>query len=130
MKKLKGNITISRNSHDEINISITDDKSLIEFVEFTMDLESFAKAITGQGLMSGEFSVRGLDKVGKKIEQKPLIFTVPDAWNAKQWAKENAHKFAEEGWAASDYFGSQTSIKHEGETVIAIGRQFRYVEEE
>jgi hypothetical protein len=129
-KKLKGKITISRNSDDVIRITIEDSLSHIEFVEFELDLESYAKAVSGQGCIHGEFSVRGLDKVGKKIEQKPLVFEVPDRWGAKDWAQANAHKFAEEGWTASTYFASQSSIRYEGDKTIAHGTQFRYVEEE
>jgi hypothetical protein len=54
--------------------------------------------------------VFGLDRVGKKMEWKELVFTMPENVGYKERDKiayEQALKSVPEGWVVSNYFGSQ-----------------------
>lgn len=42
----------------------------------------------------------------------------------------NCHKFVDEGFTASTYFGSQGSFRYENEKQYALGTQYRYLDEE
>lgn len=132
-KSLTGKITISRVTSNEggyIEVRLEDDNSGCQFASFKMSLEDFGAAVTGQGYMHGELEVRGLDKVGKYHEMKPLIFEVKDSYGAKDEAARECQKHADEGWIADGYYSSQGSIQHskDGKT-YAHGVQRRWVDD-
>jgi len=133
-KKLKGQISISRVFGDEsyIQIEIIDKNSRAHFLEIRMDFEEFAKCLTGQSHIDMEFTPRGLYVVGKIKEQKELKFEIPESINFlhhKDYAEKHAQTFADDGWTASLYFGSQDSITKDIDTGIyyANANQYRYV---
>ena len=132
MKVLEGSITISRcsgNSGELIHIQIRDGGSRLHFVDITMTPEEFGQAVTGLAARPVKFEVRGLENVGKTLETKNLIFPVPDSYKAKDFARDNAQSFADDGWIADTYFSSQNSIqRHDDEKYYAHGTQRRYVE--
>lgn len=135
MKKgLEGKINIIRpmnSDNDGIRIELIDENSHIHFLELKMTLADFTKAVTGQGYIPMEFTVRGLENVGLVKEQLPLTFPLPPDTNfssEKEVAKELAHKHCYEGYQPSLYFGSQTSFSTKNGVRVARTTQFRYVE--
>lgn len=131
MKELEGKITISKVSGYDgqyVEIQIEDNGSRNRFVTVKLSLENFAKAIMNQGYIPMTFETGNLAVVGKDIESKELIFPVDGWFHAKDFAEENCQKFAEDGWTASTYFRSQSSIQlHDDGKHYAHGTQFRYV---
>lgn len=74
--KLKGTITIARSSGDieggrNIHIEIRDELSGVEFVDLRMTAEDFGNACVGSlAFRPCEIEIQGLDKIGKKRENK------------------------------------------------------------
>ncbi len=136
--KIQGKLTISRpiggSGPGEIRITLEDPIAVIQFVEARVSLEGFTEAITGRGYVDCELDLRGLDRVGMIREIKPLEFELPARLAHKrgerQLAEELCDSFAEEGWVADGYFGSQSSIQHRDGKRIAVGRQVRWVPRE
>ena len=83
MDKLKGKLTISYvtncgNSADNyVAIRVEDSSSTIHFLEIKMDLEIFAKALFGQGVVPIEFVLQGTQLVGKQYEYKSVEIKIP-----------------------------------------------------
>jgi hypothetical protein len=71
---MKGKISIGKvtcsDTEDYVRVELTDESSSIQFVTAKMSLLNFAKVITGQGYLEIDYELRGLDKVGKKLEVK------------------------------------------------------------
>lgn len=132
MKNLKGEIQISRPSYGDgsefIEIQITDESSRTRFVKLKMSYSDFTRAITGQSCIPITFDTSGLDVVGMVKETKDLVFPIPKY--DSDWAKENCHKFADEGWIADTYFRSQKSLRGQDGNYTAHGTQYRYVKME
>lgn len=126
-KKLKGQLSICMCSNGKISITIVDESSRVEFFDGEITPEEFGLAVTGLGARPIEFEARGMDKVGLKKESKPLVFPIPDTekWSEKEWAAKNAQRYAEIGWTADTYFGSQTSVRKG----VAYTNQYRFVKE-
>lgn len=131
-KKLEGKLTISKtNGYNGqwIEISIRDENSGITFVEATLSLEDFAKAVTGQGALPTSFEVRNLRNVGLMCLTKPLVFELKGKTNEyKAQAEARCDKEADPGWIADGYYRSQTSIQHRDGKTYAHGFQRRFVE--
>ena len=124
--KLKGKLTISRQQgggkDDRICISIVDEDAAVEFVEAELTLEQYALAITGLGRVECDVEVRGLDKVGKRMELDTLIFPLKIAdddygTGRKAHATKRAKEACPAGWVPDCYFNSQGSFfQRDGET--------------
>ena len=115
-KMIKGKITVSRPSYgdgrEKIEITIEDRNAVISFLEIHMNLDDFAKCITGE-YVDCEFEARGLDNVGKVRETKTIKFKIADDYiysGRKPLAIEKAKKHTPDGWVASEYYGSQNSF--------------------
>ena len=121
---IPGKLTISRwhssDGDDTIHITLVDGLASIEFAEVSLTPEQFALAITGLGRIVCDMEVRGLDRVGKKMEHDSLEFPLgveSYAKNAKKVAIKKAHEACPEGWIPDTYFGSQDSFFYrDGET--------------
>ena len=79
---MKGRISISRWSanfepFEGVRIEITDEASVVHFLEVNMDVTEFARALMGLGEQNCEFKLRGIDVVGKRREHKQLLIDVP-----------------------------------------------------
>ena len=128
---LKGSITITRSSRDVICIRLEDDNSRIGFLELEMQPEDFAMALTGLGYQPIEFTVRGLENIGKfKVSERRTI-TCPgkdlyDRSKLEKWLEENAK---EDGWNVLTYLGSQGSIRSVPEGQELNYHVYKYVEE-
>ena len=111
----KGNISISRDSRNNINIRLRDKVSRTEFVDVCMSLENYAMLITGLAEVEVVGEVRGLETVGKKriIEQRSFVPTTENTTRdfLEQYIKDNLQ---EEGWIVSPALRSQASIKYDG----------------
>ena len=113
-QNIEVSITISKDSNDCVSLSLVDSASRIEFVDVKFSLESFARALMGQGwIKSDSCEIRGLDKVSKTKVVEARCVEVPhigyDRETYVQWLKDNAQ---EEGWIIDTYLGSQSSITH------------------
>lgn len=132
--KHKAALTISRpsysNGKQKISISVEDVDAVIDFLEIEIDLDEFARCITGLGMAKCEMEVRGLKNVGKKRESMDIVFEMPDVdYNKKlETAQRLAKEAAPEGWESSVYFGSQDSFFTKDGKQYARTRASRCVE--
>lgn len=125
--KIKSNVTISRGSDDIVRIAIECDESHTRFVETQMDLESFARAITGQGFIHCAAIVRGLEYIGKRKITETRRIEAPRLGYEKEkyiaWLKD---EYREDGWLVDDYLGSQNSISFNGNKTYLNFFVYRY----
>lgn len=109
---MKCKVTISRDNHDTVRISIVDDASGIEFVEAHMDCATFGMCITGMSYQEAKLEVRGLEWVGKKrVTENRSIVCPLETYKTDElsaWLKENAK---EDGWLVSTYLGTRGSVQ-------------------
>jgi hypothetical protein len=133
--KHKAELSISRPSYGDgrkkISILVNDSEARIEFLEIEIDLEAFSECITGLGHCDCEMEVRGLQNVGKKIENMPIVFEVPKELRYKgkcDGVNMLAEKATPAGWKCSMYFGSQTSFFSKDDKYFARTTASRWVE--
>ena len=112
---IKGSITISRPSYGDgrkkITIEIMDRNAVTRFLDIEIDYDKFAELVTGLSSVDCDFTVRGLDRVGKTRESKTLEFPFKHVYTGiKESAYKEALKQTPEGWECSSYFSSQTSF--------------------
>ncbi len=114
---IKGELSIVRSSCNDgkkcIRIMVDDVEANIEFLDIEVALDDFADCLTGLSLVKCDIDVRGLDKVGKRLETDDLIFEMPSRVKyseRNQVAAELARESAPDGWEASDYFCAQDSF--------------------
>lgn len=130
--KIKGSVSISRNSRDEVNIRIHDAASGTEFVDVSLSLENYALLITGLSRVDCQGEVRGFDKVGKnKIHETRSVVCPVGGYDKKvfqEWLVDNCQ---EAGWELNTYLGSQNSLTTNelGERVLNYS-VVKYVEDE
>lgn len=128
-----GKITISKvqgsSFEDKVLIRIQDESSRIEFFRGYMSLKDYGSLITGSR-GDVEFTLTNIENVGKIKETKELSFEVPhdQRFHRHEWAEKNCQVFADKGWTAESYFGSQNSFYSGGNgKLYAVTRQYRYV---
>jgi hypothetical protein len=123
------NVTITRTSRDLISIRLRDSASRIEFVEVTMSLDDFARAVTGLSEISAKAELRGLEHVGKtkQIEQRRVECPIKSYSRdvLQNWLEENCQ---EEGWIINSYLGSQNSISYKDDKTIINYSVYRYID--
>ena len=112
MKQVQANITISKNSNNEIHIEVQDSTSRILIVEAKLTLEDFAQAITGLAHIPVYAVVSELAQhIGKTKIMEQRTATCPiSSYKRKEleeWLVENCQ---EDGWYLDTYLGSQGSI--------------------
>jgi hypothetical protein len=114
---IKGELSIVRPSCSDgkkyIRIMVGDVEARVQFLDIEIALDDFAECLTGLSLVKCDIDVRGLDKVGKRIESDELIFEMPSRVKyseRKQIAAALARKAAPDGWEASGYFYAQDSF--------------------
>jgi hypothetical protein len=108
---IKGNLTLLFNS-DGLHIEIADDGASLKFVDLKIAPEDVCKLLSRQAQISCNIEVKGLEKVGKKMEWKKLEFEIPKDTPYKEEdnvAKEYAYIHCPEGWTPETYFGSRDS---------------------
>lgn len=127
--KINANISISRNSSDEIGISVADEASGITFLDLRLTPQEFAMALTGCAYTDVKAAeVRGMDVVGKRKVVEPRTVVYPgESYGSREemraWLKENGK---EEGWIVDSYLGSQSSISRKGDETILNYSVYRF----
>jgi hypothetical protein len=113
---IQGNLTISRVhstvEDDYIEVRLRDDDAATEFVVAKVSLADFASALTGCSHVGCELDVRGLERVGKKMELDTLEFQMPnDGYsNRKETACAAVKSFCPIDWTPDMGFNSQGSF--------------------
>lgn len=120
-KKIQCSVTISRNSHDEITITIRDQASRINFVSATMTPDAFALAVTGLAEQPATAEVFGLEHVGKRkiMEQRVAVYPGRE-FSKKELTKWLTENHQEEGCILNPRLDSQSSVQHnsDGSTTL------------
>jgi len=121
-KTFEGRISISRcrgasekeETYDKIHITLEDGKSGCQFLEVSLGLEEYARAISGQGYISCEFEIGNMDVIGKKREVKTEAVPVPDLHLTPELVSEALKPFEIDGWLArSSDLGNHHNIVYE-----------------
>lgn len=129
--KFKGNISITRDSRNNINIRLRDKVSYIEFVDVYMSLEDFAMMITGLAEVEVQGDVKGMDNVGKKKVSEARSYHTTEHTSRKALETYIKENLQEEGWTLNASLNSQSSLKYDGVGgTTANYSVFKYVEDE
>jgi hypothetical protein len=111
-KELKGQVSILIN-REYTTIEIHDDEANIKFATIELTPEQLSMCLSRQASVNCKLIVRGLEKVGKKHENKSFEFILPK-WYANRDDRvrlaEYAQSLLSNGWIADAYFGSQDSF--------------------
>jgi hypothetical protein len=115
--KLEGKITVLI-SRDETKIMVKDPIANVTFLTVILTPEQLSEALSRQSHTDCEIEVFGLDKIGKKHENKTFEFEIPCEL-ASSKHEEELRKIAQrqlvDGWTAQGYFGSQDSFFKKGD---------------
>lgn len=127
---MKAKITISRDSTDQIRISINDEESRELVARLTLSLADFASAVTGLAFVSGDVQYGKLENVGKRKVIERRRIHVPglgySRTEAEDWLRVNAQ---EDGWHLDCSLRSQDSIVTQASDGATLNYSvFRYVE--
>lgn len=106
-KRLKGRLTISRIGalkNDYIRMALEDESSGIEFLAVNISLENFCRAVTRAGSLPCEYTLAGVELIGKTIETKTEY--VPFSWDEAtkdfdKWFQKAVKPYQVDGWLAS-----------------------------
>jgi len=110
--KLQGSISILIN-REYTTIEIEDENANTRFVKVTLTAEQLSAALSRQMSVECELEVKGLNRVGKKHENKAFEFEIPKELRSSDNKKELnnlAQSQLTDGWIADTYFGSQNSF--------------------
>jgi hypothetical protein len=110
MMKINGNLSILV-SKECTRIEIKDSDAGTRFLSIKLDPETFCALLGRLADVSVELEVRGLEKVGKKMEIDKLEFEIPphDYASKDHLAIEEAKRVSPAGWIPDGYFNSQDS---------------------
>jgi hypothetical protein len=111
--EIKGKITLLIN-REYTSIAIRDANANTTFCEVILTPQQLNNALSRLGYVDCKLNIGGLDKIGKKHENKIFEFpiTVKDRKNNKhlQGIAQSLLDKENEGWIAEDYFNSQDSF--------------------
>jgi len=107
---MKGRISINKVTcqapeKDYVIIELEDELSSVEFVQARMSLETFGRALFGLSSLPVEFELRGLDKVGKKLENKIEEVFIPcetELYATDKEIRQAIKKYEVDGWIGRD----------------------------
>lgn len=107
---MKGHINIGRwqanfEPREGVRIEIVDEDSRIHFLEINMTVEDFARAVMGLSEQDCTFELRGVDRVGKRRENKQVLVDVSADVVMRRDAKAAAEVLAAhevDGWIAPE----------------------------
>lgn len=120
-------LSVTRNSSDQIMVSVRDEGSRITVCELRLTPEQFALSVTG--LVTGGVAVEygNLQHVGKtKIREKRQIacdFCTMSRPQLETWLAENAR---EDGWIVDNYLRSQGSVEWRDGIMMLNYSVYRY----
>ena len=125
-----GYISCTRNSRDNIRITLGDENSRQKITEVTLTLEAFALLITGLYEIECQHeTTKDVSNIGKTKITEARTIVAPYMGYSREayedWLEENAQ---EEGYNLNTYLGSKTSINHDTEnnTVILNYMVYKY----
>jgi len=99
---------------ESTTIELIDDSSSITFARVKLTPEELSSCLSRQAYVSCQTELKGLDKVGKKMENKDHCFIIPnDLPKGEEKDKELlkiCNQTIPEGWIADSYFRSQNSF--------------------
>ena len=110
--KLKGKISILIN-REYTTIEVEDENANCTFLKINLTPEQLSMALSRQMSIDCELDIIGLDKIGKRHENKKFAFAIPKTIRGSQYSKTLqtlAQSKLEDGWIADNYFGSQDSF--------------------
>jgi len=97
-----------------MRIEIMDANSGVRFCKVRMNPKATCAAMGRLAHTPGKADVRDLDKVGKYLIFKPLVFEIPDceSWDKErhELAVKEAERLCPAGWEADKSFNSQDSF--------------------
>lgn len=131
-KTIQTQVTISRNSSDEIHIEVIDQKSKVRFVRVKLTPHDLAMALTGLSMIDTSAEVVGLDVVGKLKVSKSRTVECPldthDRVKLRDWLEQNCQ---EDGWFLDSFLGAQSSVGRSKDGGVQLNyRVYRYVEQD
>lgn len=127
--KIQANISISRNSSDEMTIRVQDETSRANFLVLTLTPADLMSALTGLAFVDAKSAeVNGLDVVGKKkiTERRTAVYpgnSLDSKDKMQKWLSKNC---MEDGWIIDLYLGSQSSIGRSGDKATLNYSVYRY----
>jgi hypothetical protein len=113
--KIEGRISILIN-REYTTIEIKDDKANTTFVKATLTPDQLSAALSRQVSIECDVEVHGLERVGKKHENKTLEFEIPKNLETSYLKRDEdklqkiAQSHLSDGWIAERYFGFQGSF--------------------
>ena len=110
--KLEGRISVLIN-RDGTTIEVEDENANAMFLKITLTPEQLSAALSRQKAVECEIEVRGLEKIGKKHENKRFEFEIPSDLASSRNENELqklAQSLLSDGWIAERYFSSQDSF--------------------
>lgn len=111
--KINGDITILADK-DGARIEIRDRDASVLFVEINLSSQQFCQALGRLAHVKCNLNVSGLNKVGKKHENKTFEFELPknmELWGTdKKIIADYAETITPEGWKNDRYFNSRDSF--------------------
>lgn len=129
-QKIKVEVSISRNSSDEITFRFDDKLSRAQFLAVKMTPHDFAMAITGLSYIECDAVVRALEYVGKQkvTEQRTVEYTGPSTYDREAMGKWLKDTQQEDGWHLSTYLGSQSSVDYKDGKTLLNYHVYKFVE--
>lgn len=115
-KTIAGEMCISRDNHNSINIEMVCSESNTKFVHVRLTAEQFGMMVTGAYQSGIKIVVQDLDRVGKQkvIEHRQMVH--PESYSNReareQFLIDNAQ---EEGWILNPSLRSQQSVQYRGD---------------
>ncbi len=112
-----GKMSISRTHcsrrDDYVHITISDEKSGIQFIDLRMDFEPFAEMLLGLSCQPCKFELYGVDNIGERKEIKHenvLIFTGATSYDRRVSIAE----YEVDGWIGRDLDASNSHRRVQG----------------
>jgi hypothetical protein len=98
-------------SENNTTIKIYDEDADVQFCEIELTSKQFCQALGRLAHTHCEIEVRGLEKLGKKMEHKNFEFEISNKdYGDKVVACQIVKKLCPDGWTPDYYFGSRGSF--------------------
>ena len=110
--ELQGKISVFIN-REQTDIEVTDESANVTFLRITLTPEQLSAALSRQMRVECKIKVVGIDKIGKKHENKTFEFEIPSNLSSSRHEIELqkiAQSLLKDGWVADKYFSSQNSF--------------------
>ena len=119
---IEGRISILVGS-EYTSIEIEDEKANTRFLQIRLTPEQLSMCLSRQACVPCEIELKGIDKIGKKHENKSFDFEIPKELSSPGYGDiDNSQKLAEiaqkqlkDGWIAEPYFRRQDSFFKQGD---------------